>query len=614
MRIIHKVAALHERTTEKEGEAGFLLTNKNGDCLFFGPHHEYSNYQGLLFFNQKTWSYFKTIDAIRIERNLTSIKNKYFEAFRKYDNATEKFFLAEQGLCYEIVNYSGPCYLDLDFRDIYDYDDKGRIYTVFTDGKFVVIEYRKYADHERTRLQHTQYLVLLGIKQYENVGEWKKRLYSFDAQRGAKADFYIYTGLKIMIEADTKIAISHAQDLSVAKEHAEELLQHIEFQKSEKSELSLWGIKDKGYAEIAALNSLKGLTLVQKDRTFGIFAGLPWFFQFWARDELISSIYLLLTKKYGMMKELLFNYLDNTQEDGRIPNRLPHAELGSADAVGWLFKRIHDLITSLEREKRRDIVLPKQDLQYIFAQLTSSIGRLNRQYARNYLIYNGQKETWMDTSWQGDTREGARIEIQALQLCMYNLAVYLGKMLNQESWKNYAELESKLREQVRRIFFDGRILADGFVNRNIDKTIRPNAFIAHYVYPELFAPYEWKRIFDAALERLWLDWGGLASLDKTHPLFCPYYTGENNQSYHRGDSWYYLNNMAGVCMQDLDSGYFWRYIEKIIEASSEEILYSGLAGHHAEISSAAKRESQGCLCQAWSAALFLELMSRTSHA
>ncbi|MFH1072443.1 MAG: amylo-alpha-1,6-glucosidase [Nanoarchaeota archaeon] len=610
MRIIHNSAALHERTVEKEGEAGFLLTNKKGDYLLFGPHHKYSNYQGLLFFNQKTWSYFKTIDAIRIERNLTCIENKYFEVFRKYDTVTEKFFLAENGLCYEIVNYSGPCSLDLDFRDIVDYDDKGRVYTIFTDGKFVVIEHKKYADHDLTKLQHTHYLVLLGLEKYEKIGEWKKRTYLFDKQRGAKAEFYIYTGLKIMIENDTKIAMSHSQDLATAKAHAEDLLQNIEFQKSEKSELSLQGIKEKGHAEIAALNSLKGLTLAQKDRTFGILAGLPWFFQFWARDELISSVYLLLTKKYALMKELLFNYLKKIRDDGRIPNRLPDSELASADAIGWLFKRTHDLIIHLEREKRLKTVLPKQELEYIFEQLVFSTGRLNRQYAKDYLIHNGQKETWMDTAWHEDTREGCRIEIQALQLCMYNLTVKLGKMLGHETWKNYAELENKLREQVRSIFYDGKILADGFVNGVVDKTIRPNVFIAYYVYPELFTSYEWKRIFDVALEKIWLDWGGLASIDKTHPLFCPHYTGENNQSYHRGDSWYYINNMAGACMHDLDPGYYWKYIEKIIEASSQEILYSGLAGHHAEISSAAKLESQGCLCQAWSSALFLELMSK----
>jgi len=49
-------------------------------------------------------------------------------------------------------------------------------------------------------------------------------------------------------------------------------------------------------------------------------------------------------------------------------------------------------------------------------------------------------------------------------------------------------------------------------------------------------------------------------------------------------------------------------IEAIIRASTDEILWSGAIGHHAELSSAEAMRSEGCLAQAWSAASYIELM------
>ena len=50
------------------------------------------------------------------------------------------------------------------------------------------------------------------------------------------------------------------------------------------------------------------------------------------------------------------------------------------------------------------------------------------------------------------------------------------------------------------------------------------------------------------------------------------------------------------------------YIEKIIDASTGEILWKGFIGHHSELSSAKELKSEGCLCQAWSSAMYLELI------
>ena len=129
------------------------------------------------------------------------------------------------------------------------------------------------------------------------------------------------------------------------------------------------------------------------------------------------------------------------------------------------------------------------------------------------------------------------------------------------------------------------------------------------VFPELLSEKDWVTGFENYWPALWLDWGGLSSIDKNSPLFHKEHTGMiNNLSYHRGDSWFWINNLAALCLYRVNKQKFRKYVNKIIKASSEEILWSGTAGHHAEISSASSLSSKGCLSQLWSAALFIELI------
>lgn len=82
----------------------------------------------------------------------------------------------------------------------------------------------------------------------------------------------------------------------------------------------------------------------------------------------------------------------------------------------------------------------------------------------------------------------------------------------------------------------------------------------------------------------------------------------DNRSYHRGDSWFWINNLAAICMHRLDKKKYQQQIKFICEASMKDILFNGIPGHHAELSSASELRSEGCLSQAWSAATFIELV------
>ena len=247
--------------------------------------------------------------------------------------------------------------------------------------------------------------------------------------------------------------------------------------------------------------------------------------------------------------------------------------------------------------------LSQSDLITLRDKVEKSLQRLHKSHANENLVVNSSKETWMDTL----SRDGARIEIQALQLATYKTARLLNDLTLTHSEK-YSLHEKQLRQVVRSKFFNGRQLADGYLNETQDFTIRPNIFIAYYVYPDLLSTGEWEAVFDNALQHLWLSWGGLATLDISHPDFKQSHSGEGSASYHNGDSWYWINNLAALCMLRLNRSKYKEYIYKIIEASVHDMLYSGFIGHCSEISSAKERSSFGCWAQAWSAATLVELL------
>ena len=261
--------------------------------------------------------------------------------------------------------------------------------------------------------------------------------------------------------------------------------------------------------------------------------------------------------------------------------------------MGWLFLRAHQLYDSG--------AFSKAEIKEIIDSLKESLQKQQENYGKEGLIFSGRNETWMDTSHDDGGREGFPIEIQALTLASYN---FLWLLTGDRKVKS---IESSMAKKVRKQFYNNKYLAD--LAR--DYTIRPNVFIAAYAYPQLLSKKEWETCFEHILPSLWLTWGGLASIDKNHSLFQKDYTGENNQSYHRGDSWFWINNLAAVVMSRLDRKKYSSYVSKIKDASVNDLLYKGAAGGCSEVSSASQQRAEGCLNQAWSCATLIELLKLT---
>lgn len=529
----------------------FLLSNKGGDYLWLSETPK-SRYQGW-FVSPNEESCFRIIENIfPLEGGeVKEIQNYFSKVVRKRDNVIEEFVIdrSEHRFCYKLEE-EREIELTLDARD--SYSDSYSEYNIELKDKKLIIT----ADTEKGDI----FLVISGFTEFEKKEERFVRDYNFDKERNSPPfEKAVFKALNII---GKELIFAASQD----KMEAMELVEKCNPKKIEKTNEPL--------DFVAAKEGLKGL-VTSSGR---IFAGYPWFFQFWKRDEAISLKGLKVIDS-SRAKELFWSLLKK---------RKGVKGVDSADAIGWVFKRAFLFLNDFTNEEEERL---------------SKCLKNNIDFDKKEpLIVSEEKETWMDSI----KRRGARIEIQALQLNMYKL----GRLIDEDRADVYKKMEEKLKERVRNIFWDGEVLADGYdiIAGKKDKTVRPNIFLAYYIYPELLTEEEWVKCFRKALYELWLDWGGLATVSKNSPMFHIEHTGEAARSYHQGDSWYFVNNLAAIAMNRLDSGKFSYEINKILQASRRDLMWLGAVGHHSELSSANRQTSEGAISQAWSFASYLEAM------
>ena len=561
------------KSSKKVDDCSFMLGNKNGGYLLYNIS---SRYAGMFFYIDHKM--YKVIDEIKVNQPIDKINNMVnrIEVFR--NDVKETFFMpfSSNSMVYEL-NPAVEVELVLDVKESYDNREFGRIYSIEKHNDVVVIKFTKMTDvneDESDKVQeYTLYLAIYGEGlESEVMDKWIKKELEFDKHRNsAPFNRHVYPALKLK---GSKIAFSVSKNKDQAVREAEKVY-YEKFEEKEPKDIALK----------CAENSLMNLVTEH-----GVMAGLPWFFQYWSRDELISLKALIILKKYDIVKKILLESLDNIDATGYLKDR-EISTIDSADSIGWLFVRTGDLL----QKKRK--YFNNNELTSISNKLEKTAIKLLAHHTKDDLAYNEAQETWMDSSYGEDTRRGARIELQALRLVMYR---QLYKMTQN---KMYKRMEIKMKQKVREEFFTGKLLKDG----KGDSTQRPNIFIAAYVYPWLLSKKEWEKCFDYALKRLWLKWGGLTTIDKKNILFFKNHSGENAYSYHRGDSWYWLNNLAAIVLARVNKRKYKKYIDAIVKASTNDLLYGGVIGCCSELSSSSEQRSEGCLNQAWSNALFIEM-------
>ncbi len=648
MKVTHKLSETFSKECDDSNLSIFMLSKLgNYFSLPANPSRSISNYSGYFFSIDDTM--FKTLENISLlsRDNLQmkipyEIVNGFNYIERLYDGYYEKFTLVKNGLIYEFES-EDEIYVDIemDFRWVHDYDDRGREYRIHKIDESLVIEYNKYVDDSLKNKSYTKYMLINGIHDsYDIPAKWIKRNYSYDASRNSRSEFYVYHALRLSCKgknrfiftfADKKIdAFDKLMDIKKNTSLINEIHQsYADMHLGNKYALSQIAGKESAFGYINAIHAIDGLMIKNKDID-GLWAGLPWFFQYWSRDELISIKALILEGKKEFVKGVLNRHINAIQPNGRLPNIYTSngpSGLGSADSIGWLFKRIKDIVALLENSDADSNYFSLYELKYIRERLQFSIKQLMGNHYRDGLIHNDPLETWMDTDSGFDSREGYRIEIQCAFLCMLNLMNMLNHLLANKFVKkheklinvttsemDYRKLERDTAQLVRERFFINNYLNDGWNCSNADIS-RPNMFLAYYLYPDLLHHDDWEAAFDNAISRLWNEWringkeaGGFSTIDKDNNLYQPNYTGQDNRSYHRGDSWFYLNNIAAICMYRLNKEKYFSYVKKALNASTEDMLFKGFIGYSSELSSISRLEPGGCLCQAWSIATYIELI------
>jgi glycogen debranching enzyme len=561
------------------------MLGREGGYLWIGQSPA-SRYQGW-FSDFGDGRLIKIIEKIEAENGgqAVALENNFWNLKIIRQNLAESFFIfGNNCLAYE-VDGTARISIFLDIKESYQNPEFGRYYRVWRENDLILASYRQDAGFPAPEV----FLAISGdFGEADLKQDWVRRDYEFDRRRGSVPwDRWVFAPA-VLKASKLVFAVGDSREKAIgaAREYWRDF--EINKRKLEKEQERQKAGNENEMAKYCARNALKML-FAQKENSIGLRAGLPWFFQFWQRDEAVS-LKGLSQFEQRIALEIFWRQMAELKANGF------HFE--TADGIGWLFLRAFDFYRS-GKFNTKEIAAIRECLE-------GSVGYFLKNNTRDGLAINvdGQK-TWMDSL----NRTGAAIEIQSLRLNMYALAADLADDRKQEEY--YLSLEEKLKQDIKKLFFDGKNLCDRFdADKNkLDSTIRPDIFLAAYIYPGLLSKKEWCVCFEAALAKLWLDWGGLATIDRSDSRFCGCDTGENPAAYHNGDSWFWINNIAAIAMAQVDKNRFKNYIDKIFEASKNDILWHGAIGCASEISSAQNYESAGCPNQAWSNATFLELLA-----
>lgn len=323
-------------------------------------------------------------------------------------------------------------------------------------------------------------------------------------------------------------------------------------------------------------------------RTKGIFAGLPWFNNYWGRDSFIAlpgATYVI--GNFNDAREILLSYAAFQEKDtlspnyGRIPNlATPQSVIfNTADGTPWFVRSMYEYVyysgdTSLIRELYPVIV---RSIDGTLRYHTDTLGFLT----------HGDAETWMDAvgpdgPWS--PRGNRANDIQALWYHQLMIGVfcadYLFDYAHASDWKKRADL---LESNFRTYFINpaGSAIYDHLHASGIPSAeIRPNQlFTIDMPIPEDVRQHMVKTVLqDLVYEH------GTATLAQTDTNFHPYHEHPpyyvKDAAYHNGTVWTWLNGpmIYAATRYDLQDLVF-----PVTKNSAHQILDRGCVGALSEL-------------------------------
>lgn len=351
--------------------------------------------------------------------------------------------------------------------------------------------------------------------------------------------------------------------------------------------------------------------LLTRQRGDGIYAGLPWFNEYWGRDEFISLPgAALVTGRFEEARAILTSFARFQELDraspfyGRLPNIVKPGSIDYHTTDGtprWVIA-LRDYVRysgdrALVRELYPNVAA---SIEGSFAHWTDADG----------LLVHADNETWMDARRNPDlasySPRGTRAnDIQALWYDQLRagagFAAQVGDTASARRWTAAAE---KVRAAFAREFIDaaGRIADHVDGAGRPDFTLRPNLLFALDLVDDATAA----RATRTAWQRLVFPWG-VATLDPADSLFHPYHLAwehyHKDEAYHNGTVWPWLNGIAMQRMIDdgqVDAAY------RLFGNMNELALTRGVVGGLPETMDAFPHPGEtlprltGTYLQAWS--------------
>ena len=350
----------------------------------------------------------------------------------------------------------------------------------------------------------------------------------------------------------------------------------------------------------------------------GIYAGLPWFNEYWGRDMFISMPgACLVTGQFDVAKEILMDFakLQDTNPEsetyGRIPNRanLEGILYNTTDGTPRFVIQAYELAQySGDTEFLADL--------YPAIKMSIDASIANYTDEKGYLTH-ADADTWMDVKRNGipgSPRGNRANDIQALWygqlMAGAKIAAILGEEDSAEQWSGIAQMlaanfENDFCNKEGNMVYD-HLNSDG----SADMQLRPNQL---YCF-DLINDDDFKqKVTRSVWEELVYPWG-VASLAQWDPQFHPQHENwhyyHKDDAYHNGTIWLWNNGIAMQRMIEygqVDTAW------ELFKNMNRQALVEGAVGSLSENADAHPREGKtwvnrsGTFLQAWSNAEHLRV-------
>ncbi len=362
--------------------------------------------------------------------------------------------------------------------------------------------------------------------------------------------------------------------------------------------------------------------LITKQTGYGIYAGLPWFNDYWGRDMFISLPgACLVTGQFEVARKILTSFAEFQNTDassadfGRVPNRLRPDNIiyNTTDGTPRWVMALYDYVRYTGDWQLIEAVYP--------AIQRSVEGPLKYWVDGKGYLTHADADTWMDAKIDNlipwSPRGNRANDIQALWHQQLEAAVVFARHLgNDKDAQQWEAVAQKLLQNFRNDFVakDQKGLADRLLpNGKPEFILRPNQLFALDLIDNQEVKWSATRQVWSKLTFPW----GVASLDPLHPDFHPLHENpafyHKDAAYHNGTIWVWNN---GIAMQRMIEAGQVNKAYELFENMAVQTLDSGVVGGLAEnadafpVNGQAAGRQTGTFLQAWSNAEFLRIWSQ----